>query len=319
MHLLLAYAPADGREPAGRLAGLLETLGVTVVEAEPAPQAAGVIALLTPAALTDRAVLAALQQAPAEGRSLLPLSLMAPASFPTAEDLARVLAWRSALASSSAPAQASKYHIVNPVNSTIGDHAVTVNVFGQAAGWSAAETAQLIAALRSQPSAGVPMSAAELRSLCAGLQAQMQGFDLALRQGLALVLARFDASEQRILAPVLARLDAQETALVAAVLDALDERVFPAEELGQHLAVIQMALAQINIRSAHIRDQQLAAAAQHAAEIVSAPSLDVKHKLKVTIPIVPALIAYEEEFELSSGMNLPEVWRRLRARVSGRR
>jgi len=185
MHLLLAYAPADGREPAGRLAGLLETLGVTVVEAEPAPQAAGVIALLTPAALTDRAVLAALQQAPAEGRPLLPLSLMAPASFPTAEDLARVLAWRSALASSSAPAQASKYHIVNPVNSTIGDHAVTVNVFGQAAGWSAAETAQLIAALRSQPSAGVPMSAAELRSLCAGLQAQMQGFDLALRQGLA--------------------------------------------------------------------------------------------------------------------------------------
>jgi hypothetical protein len=317
MHILLAYAPADGQEPAGRLAELLETVGLTMVEAELAPQGTGVIALLTPAALADRAVLAALQAASSQGRPLLPLSLTAPAAFPTAADLARILEWRAA--APVAPAQASKYHVVNAVNSTIGDHAVTVNVFGPVAGWSAAETAQLIAALRSQQSAGVPMSAAELRRLFAGLQAQMQGFDLALRQGLALILARFDLAEQRILAPVLARLDAQETALVAALLDALEGRVFPAEELGQHLAVIQMALAQINVRSAQMRDQQLAAAVQHAAEIVSAPSLDVKHKLKVTLPIVPALIAYEEEFELGSGMNLPEVWRRLRARVSGQR
>jgi hypothetical protein len=313
MHIQLAYAPADGQEPAGRLAELLETVGLMMVEAEPAPQGTGVIALLTPAALADRAVLAALQAASSQGRPLLPLSLAAPAAFPTAEDLARILEWRAA-----APAQASKYHVVNAVNSTIGDNAVTVNVSGPVAGWSAAETAGIVAALRRQQP-GAAINADELRGLFAGLQSQMQRLEGALRQGFTLILARFDLAEQRILAPVLARLDAQETALVAALLEALEGRVFPAEELGQHLAVIQMALAQINVRSAQMRDQQLAAAVQHAAEIVSAPSLDVKHKLKVTLPIVPALIAYEEEFELGSGMNLPEVWRRLRARISGQR
>lgn len=60
-----------------------------------------------------------------------------------------------------------------------------------------------------------------------------------------------------------------------------------------------------------IADRQLAAAVQHAAEVVSAPGLDVKHKLKVTIPILPALVAYEGEMELGGGLNLEEAWKAL--------
>jgi hypothetical protein len=152
------------------------------------------------------------------------------------------------------------------------------------------------------------MSAQELRGLFAGLQAQIQGVDLALREGLTLILARFDANEQRFLAPLLARLDGQEAALVAAVLDALDGRAFPADELGQHLAMIQMALSQLLIRAEQTGDRQLAAGVQHAAAVAGAPNLDVKHKLKVTLPILPAFISYEGEIELSDGMTLRQVW-----------
>jgi len=312
MHVLLAYAAADGHEPAGRLADLLRAMGVTAVDAAGqavAPPGSGVIAVLTPAALTDRAVLAQLQAAAAQGWPLLPLSAPVPASFPSADDLARLIEWRSA----PAPAQATQYHVVNAIHSTIGDHAVTVNNFGPAAGWSVAETAQFVAALRDQQP-GVPMSAQELRQLFAGVQAQVQQVHLALQQGFGLVLARFDASEQRILAPILARLDAQQTGLTAAVLDALESRTFPAHELEQHLAAIHLALAQINIRAAHIADRQLAAvavAAPKLAEVASAPGLDIKHKLKVTIPIVPLLVAYEGELGLGSHMNLREAWRAL--------
>lgn len=315
MHVLLAYAAADGREPAARLAELLMAMGAQVADAAEVPAAprdAGVIAVLTPAALSDRAVLAALQSAAAQGRPLLPLSAPNPAAFPTADDLARILEWRAA--APSAPTQSQKYVVGVAVNSAIGDNAATVNTFGQGIGWSAGEVAQLVAALRTQPVGGA-MSAAELRGLFADLQAQIQRVDHALRQGFALVLGRFDLAEQRILAPVLARLDAQETALVAAVLDALDGRAFPAEELGQHLAAIQLALAEINYRTAQIRNDQLAAAVRHAAAVVGDPNLDVKHKLKVTIPILPAFLAYEGEFELSSGMNLSELWRQVWGRL----
>ena len=309
MHILLVYAAVDGREPAARLAELLTAMGATVAdarEAATAPRDASLIALLTPAALSDRSVLTALQSAPAQGRPLLPLSAPNPAAFPTADDLARILEWR--VAAPSASAAGPKYVVGTAINTTVGDHAVTVNTFGQGIGWSAAEVAQLVAALRTQPAGGA-MSAAEPRGLFAGLQAQLQQVDRALQQGFALLLGRFDLAEQRILAPILARLDEQETALVAAVLDALDARAFPAAELGEHLAAIQFALAELNARTAHIRNDQLAAAVRHAAEIAGDPNLDVKHKLKVTIPILPAFLAYEGELELSSGLKLSELWR----------
>jgi hypothetical protein len=309
--VLLAYAHADGQEPAHRLAELLRALGVAVVEAdEPGSlhSVAGVIAVLTPAALSDRRVLALLQGAPAQGRPLLPLSTTTPADFPTPGDLARILEWRAA--SPAAPAQGAKYYVVNAVNSSIGDGAVTVNVVGQAAGWSAAETAQLVAALRSRP-AGEAMSAQELRDLFAGLQAQVQQVDHNLATGFRLTLARFDVTEQRILSPILARLDDQEATLLDKILDVLDVATFGADELDRHLTAIDAALAEVNAISATIADRQLVASAQQVAELASPLGLDVKHKLKLTIPIIPVLLSYEGAFELGSKLDLAEVWRAL--------
>lgn len=305
--ILLAYVHADGQEPAHRLAELLRALGVAVIEAdEPGSLdlVAGVIAVLTPAALSDRRVLALLD-APAQGRPLLPLSTTTPADFPTPGDLARVLEWRAA--SPAAPTQGAKYYVVNAVNSSIGDNAVAVNVVGRAAGWSAAETAQLVAALRSRP-AGEAMSAQELRDLFAGLQAQVQQVDHNLATGFRLTMARFDVTEQRILSPILARLDAHEAALLDKILDVLDVAAIGADELDRHLAAIDAALAEVNAMSATIADRQLVASAQQVAALASPLGLDVKHKLKLTIPIIPVLLSYEGAFELGSKLDLAAVW-----------
>ena len=131
------------------------------------------------------------------------------------------------------------------------------------------------------------------------------------------ILARFDQQEQRILGPILARLDNQQTEQTAAVLDALDARIFPTDELGRHLAVIQMALAQISIRATQIGDWQLVESVRQVTELASAPGLDAKHKLKVTIPIVPVLLSYEGAFELGSRLDLEEAWRALRGWITG--
>ena len=140
-----------------------------------------------------------------------------------------------------------------------------------------------------------------------------------MQQGFTRVLDRFDLAEQRILAPILARLDEQQVAQITAILDALEARVFPADELGRHLAVIQMALAEINVRAAQIRDRQLVESARQVVELASAPGLEVKHKLKIAIPILPLLVAYEGELELGSRLNLGEAWRGVRGWIGGKR
>jgi hypothetical protein len=76
-------------------------------------------------------------------------------------------------------------------------------------------------------------------------------------------------------------------------------------------------LAELNIRTTQIGDQQLAETVRQAAELASAPDLDIKHKLKVTIPIVPVLLSYEGAFELGSRLNLEEAWRAWQGWITG--
>lgn len=253
------------------------------------------------------------QLTPAPGRSLLPLSAADPSSFPTPADLARVLEWRS----SGAAAQASKYHVVAPINSVIGEGNVVVNAYGAGAGWSAAEVAQLVTALRSRTS-GEVMSAQELRRLLAALQTQIQQVNADLRQGFVVLLARYDAGEQRLLSVLLARLDAQELALTNAILDALETSALPAAELDQHLAAIALALEEMRQAADRIEDRQLAAGAAEVAEAIAAPGLDIKHKLKIGFPIVPLILAYEGEVELSGRLNLEATWEALKGWVRQR-
>ena len=48
---------------------------------------------------------------------------------------------------------------------------------------------------------------------------------------------------------------------------------------------------------------------------LSDTSLDVKHKVKLAIPIIPMVLDYEVEIELGSGFNLGEVWYSLKKRL----
>jgi hypothetical protein len=59
--------------------------------------------------------------------------------------------------------------------------------------------------------------------------------------------------------------------------------------------------------------------AKNLSDVVDDPKLDVTHKLKVSIPIIPLILSYETEVELKSGLNLKAAWQRLKVRVRGER
>lgn len=313
MKVLLAYSPVDGGEAAARLESLLASLDIGVVDATSSgirPDVDAVLTLLTPAALGDRSVLGCLQQSLAQGKSALPLSAATPGRFPTSEDLARIIEWLNVPAQPSA----SKYHVINAFNSTIGEGNVTVNVFG--GGWSVAETANLATALRAQQG-GAPINADELRALFVGVQMQLQQVDATLRVGFTTVLMRFDVSEQRIIGPIMARLDAQHTTEMAAILEVFDAVAISADDLTRLLAAVRFSLDEVKEKRSHLSDDELVSSADQLSKMIDAPALDVKHKLKLTLPIIPFLLDYEGEIELNSRLNLERAWGAFRQLLLG--
>jgi len=59
-------------------------------------------------------------------------------------------------------------------------------------------------------------------------------------------------------------------------------------------------------------DSRLVTDVAIASEVVNDPKLDVGHKLKVTIPIIPLMLSYEGEIDLKSGLNLKKAWQKLK-------
>ena len=130
------------------------------------------------------------------------------------------------------------------------------------------------------------------------------------------VLARFDASEKTIIATVIERLDQGQLATVQAVLNAIEAGLVPIGELEETLVAVQHMLAEIQQQGVALPDSTLASKeVERLSEVVDAPKLDAKHKLKVTVPIIPVFLSYEGEVELKSGLNLEAAWKRLVARI----
>ena len=109
------------------------------------------------------------------------------------------------------------------------------------------------------------------------------------------------------------RLAAGQAADVAAVLVALEADRLSREEMQSLLAEIAAGLD-----AAH-RAEVLPPSGADAAptDWVAAPELSVKHRLMLTLPIVPFLLSYESEIELGQRADLESAWRRLLNRLRG--
>jgi hypothetical protein len=100
-------------------------------------------------------------------------------------------------------------------------------------------------------------------------------------------------------------------------LDEIETHRVPENELQETLNALQQTL--LEIRETEWYDSQLVSEAKRLSEMVDDPKLDVNHKLKVSIPIIPLILSFETEVELKSGLNLKAAWQRLKARVRGER
>lgn len=148
----------------------------------------------------------------------------------------------------------------------------------------------------------------KLNRLSAGQKAIYENINH-LRQGL---LTRYKASEQNIIAAITEQLDRDQITTLSTILDALEANQVSEGEMQNILQSIHLSLTTLQQQGIALPAEQ-----ETLAELINAPEVDIKHRLKVSLPIIPFLLDYEGELELGTGVELKAVWQKLWVRFRG--
>lgn len=111
------------------------------------------------------------------------------------------------------------------------------------------------------------------------------------------LLLRYQVSEQAILRVFIEQLNQTQLAFTENMLNAVAANQVSESEMLQMLAVLESRIPYLPSSSQ-----------AEIAEIIKSPELDARHKITVTLPIVPFLINYEGELELGTGFNIKSAW-----------
>jgi hypothetical protein len=161
----------------------------------------------------------------------------------------------------------------------------------------------------------------KLDTLLAGQQ-DLKAGQAAIQQQLAqmrsTLLTHFDAGERAIVEQVASLLDQRQLSDAQAVVLAVESGAIPQAEAQALIQGMQLLLAEV-------ADQRIVLAELHNQiqiaqfdAVLSEPRTDFRHKLKVAAPIVPFILSYEGELELSGGVNLATLWDDLVGRLKRR-
>ena len=163
------------------------------------------------------------------------------------------------------------------------------------------------------PPAQAPAPDPRLDELAAG-QAELLARQEMFRRE---ILAALSASERRVVTGVLDGVDAQHRRLVEEVMLAVQGGQAPpaeAQALLDAVAAVRAEVCSHGAALAGLRDQLDVLA---AGEVVGPTEAEVKHRLVMTVPIVPFILGYEGEIELKSRFGLDAAWQALLRKVRG--
>lgn len=155
-------------------------------------------------------------------------------------------------------------------------------------------------------------AAAQLDQIHAKLDALLAG-QMGIREDVKdlgeRLLSRYDAGEQTIIGVVIDHLDQAQATIVQSVLDAVEADQVPASEMQEVLDAVRELLAALQANGVTVHADQ-----PKVAEAIASPALDIRHRLKIALPIVPLLVGYEGEL----AVDLKATWNWLKDWLSRR-
>jgi tRNA/tmRNA/rRNA uracil-C5-methylase (TrmA/RlmC/RlmD family) len=122
------------------------------------------------------------------------------------------------------------------------------------------------------------------------------------------LMLHFSSREQELLLPFAQRLDEPELINMQVLLDAV--------ETGQSPEEVQLILTETRklLKGFQERDFALPSDNEAVSAMINSPTIDAKHALKISIPIIPFILAYEGEIGLGAGINLKEAWQQWKSK-----
>jgi hypothetical protein len=139
-----------------------------------------------------------------------------------------------------------------------------------------------------------------LESLVAAQRELAGEFRVDLAEGL-------ERTAERISAEISASLDATAQGTVKAVLAGIELRASDDHGIQELLSSVEELIQAVKrIEAAVPTDLQSRVSVAEA--VIEATHLDVKHRLRVTIPIIPLVVSYMSELELKGGLSVSALW-----------
>jgi hypothetical protein len=127
----------------------------------------------------------------------------------------------------------------------------------------------------------------------------LAGGQIALQQ---VMLSYFTAEEIAIVEPIARQLEPAQIVEVESALEAVESNQASEEEINLVVAKLKQVIASM-------REKNIALPSGNEAiiEALNYPTIDAKHALKVSIPIIPFILSYEGELGLGAGVKIKEV------------
>lgn len=122
----------------------------------------------------------------------------------------------------------------------------------------------------------------------------------------------FAPGDQALINTVVQHLNFDQLAVASTALQEADRNPDSPEFTALLAAVVTaLPIVQQQLRA---KNMPVANHVAQAAQIIQAPTADIKQKLKLSIPLIPLFLFWETEFNLNISPNLKETWARLKGR-----
>lgn len=168
---------------------------------------------------------------------------------------------------------------------------------------------QELTVLRSQVSSGMLPAVQNIANQLEMLDSKL---DFILKTQVSIqqvVLSQFQPVEQNLLNQFTERLADEQLVEVQAVLEAIENNEISDDEMKHLLLLVQSTLTEVKSSKTSLPVSQ-----DKLLEVLNPPSLDTKHALKFSLPIIPFILSYEGEVGLGGGLKLREAWQALKGR-----
>jgi hypothetical protein len=126
---------------------------------------------------------------------------------------------------------------------------------------------------------------------------------------------QFSAGEIERLSLIFENLDQDQVKETLSALEALDKDKITVADMKTMIETAGQQIQNLNKSKYFQERKQLYRKANKVSEILADPSLETRHKIKLTLPIIPFILTYSGEMEFEGGVKLRTLWKRILSRA----